>query len=178
MHLTTKNSLLTVACVASYTISCLAQAPESTPQTAQLVGEVVAQYSEQSTRPGYAGRTFPKKNFPVYLFEWKWARGLRGWLNKLEKDIEAARQDPTDSDKWWIVEKRREDAYRDIIESVSARRTRTGDKGRFSFDNLEAGKKYLVVAADEVYEVGIILLYETVGPLEPGKNEVHLVDKH
>ena len=136
------------------------------------------QYGERAPFPGYAGRTFPKKNFPVYLFGWQESGWIRHMLNKLEKDTEAAmKAKPHDSDKWWIAQKRAEDIHKGVTTVRPSGHTKTDEKGCFVFKNLKPGEKYLVVATDIVYEEGILLLYQIVGPLKPGKNEVRLVDR-
>ena len=51
---------------------------------------------------------------------------------------------------------------------------RTDKEGRFKFDQLESGERYLVIAADNVYERGIYLTPRIIGPLKPGRNSVRL----
>lgn len=180
MHLRPYTLSLVALLLASLWGSCFAMTPQEEKQSAEITGEVVVQYGEQAPFPGYAGRVFPKKDFPVYLFNWQESGAIRHMLGKLEKDIKAAKEahgDAEKSEKWWIVEKRVEDIYKLVTSLIPSGHVRTDEKGRFVFKNLKVGEKYFVVATDLVYETGIILLDRIVGPLKPGKNEVRLVDK-
>jgi hypothetical protein len=178
MHLRTYRLLWVLISISLSGTSCFAQTSPVEKESVEIVGEVVIQYSEKTTLPGYAGRTFPWDKCPIYLFNWEESIALRDWLGKLEHDIKAANEDPGNSQKWWIVEKRREDAYKLTTGDITAKRAKTDDKGRFFFKDLKPAQKYLVIATDDVHEVGIVLLYQTVGPLKPGTNEVRLVDKN
>lgn len=168
---------ITILAVALSWGSCIAQEPPVQEQTAKIVGEIVVQYGEGAPFPSYAGKVFPDDNFPVYLFAWQESGVIRDMLKKLERDTQAAREDPENSDKWWMVEKRMEDIHKLVNELTPSQRTKTDEKGHFAFEGLKPGEKYLVVAIDLVYETGFILHHQVVGPLKAGKTDVRFVEK-
>ncbi len=150
--------------------------PQEQQEQAQIVGEVVVQVPENAPFPDIAGKTLPRKNFPVYIFSWKESPAIRDWLQKLENDMKALNEDPDDLEKLWIAQKRTEDVYRMVTPAPPGHSTKTDRNGRFVFKNLKVGEKYLVIGA-ALEQNGIHLVPQTVGPLSPGENKVILVDK-
>lgn len=141
------------------------------------MGEVVIQISEKALFHKFAGKTLPRKNFPVYIYTWEESVAIRGSLKKLEKDIKAKDEDLDDFEKFWIVQKRAEDIYRMLVSAPPSHSTKTDDDGRFVFRNLKVGEKYLIIGATVEHGVGITLLPQVVDPLSPGENRIRLVDK-
>lgn len=151
-------------------------APRADNESAEIAGEVVAEVPPGAPFPEIAGKTVPRQGFPVYMFTWQESAAIRDWFEKLSADMKALEEEPNDTEKRWIAEKRAEDIYRMVVAGGPCRSRKTDKQGRFFFKNLKVGEKYFLVGAS-LEEGGIILLPHAIGPLSPGINKARLVDK-
>lgn len=167
-------SLLLAACL--FATACSGTA-EPVKETAEIGGDVTIEYGEQAPFEGYAGRKFKVDGLLVYLFSWEQSGEIRDLLSQLDKayeDVNANRM------SWHEYIGLVEELYRLVINTPPLQKTRTNKDGKFVFRELKVGEKYLVIATDaaEPREDGVQNFFQkVVGPLSPGKNEIHFVEK-